>query len=105
MKINKNKIFHFVLNENKINKEQEKKLILLYPKYIANKAVFLDSDLSIDEFYLIQDLDKIVNFINDLKSLNLKFLYKDLTLTFLKGETNDLDSEKLHKIMNLYYIK
>ena len=83
MKINKNKIIHFVLNENKINKEQEKKIILLYPKYIANKAVFLDSDQSIDEFYLIQDLDKIVNFINDLKSLNLKFLYKVPMAIFL----------------------
>lgn len=105
MKINKNKIFHFVLNENKINKEQEKKLILLYPKYIANKAVFLDSDLSIDEFYLIQDLDNIIQFTKELESLDLRFLYKDLTLSFLNGETNDLDFEKLDKIMNLYYIK
>lgn len=103
------KIFYFEIKQDNISKNTEKELILLFPEYVANKAVFLDSDKLTDKltdkFYLINDLEIIINFTNKLQDLNIEFLYQDLTFSFLNAEIIDLDSEKTHNIITIYYRK
>lgn len=101
----RNKIFYFEIKQDYISKNTEKELILLFPEYIANKAVFLDSDELTDKFYLINDLEIIINFKNKLQDLNIQFLYQDLTFSFLNAEIIDFDSENLNNVMAIYYRK
>lgn len=79
----KKKVYYFEINMDDINKNNETKYLILYPKYIAKNAIFLNSDSTLDSFYYIDEESYILEFIEELKLLNISYISSDVTNEFL----------------------
>lgn len=95
------KIYYFEINNDSIDKNIESIYLLLYPKYIAHNAVFIEKNTKNDSFYLILSITAINNFINELNSLKISFTADEKTNDFINYNVK-LDNKETKKIMDLY---
>ena len=97
------KIFYYEILQDKLDSNQEKNLLLLYPKYVANFSVFIEKENECDNFFLINEINILNDFSNEIKKLNIPFLVEDQTNSLLSGESSNLEVDTLNKINKIYF--
>ena len=96
------RVYYFEINMDAINKSNETKYLKLYPKYIAKNVIFLNSGSTLDSFYFINEESYILEFIEELKFLNIHYILSDVTSDFL-NEKLDLNPDQFKQLKNLFY--
>ena len=65
-------------------------------------SFFLNSGSTLDSFYFINEESYILEFIEELKFLNIHYILSDVTSDFL-NEKLDLNPDQFKQLKNLFY--